>query len=75
MLNLKKGTNYDGVVRIKVKTNRKNVAKTNLYVDFSGHAIMYLAVNDYRVPEAEVIYHYQRILIKKEWLGREENTI
>ena len=75
MLNLKKGTNYDGVVRIKVKTNRKNVAKTNLYVDFSGHSIMYLAVNDYRVPEAEVIYHYQRILIKKEWLGREENTI
>lgn len=65
LLNLNKGTNYEGVVKIKTVSYKKNGNKSHLYIDYNGRAILYVAVNGRRLDEEEAIYNKQQVLIKK----------
>ena len=71
LLNLNKGTTYEGVVKMKTISYKKAGNKSHLYVDFSGKVILFLSVNGRRIDEEDVFYHRQRIEIKKDWLYKE----
>ena len=61
LLNLNKGTNYEGVVRIKTVSNRKTANKSPLFIDFSGKSIMFLSVNGHKIEEDQVVYNRHQV--------------
>lgn len=73
LLNLNKSKKYEGVVKIKLTSNKSYLNQTNLHIDYFGGGILYLAVNGYKIEETNVIFEDHQICIKKEWLSKYDN--
>ena len=49
LLNLNKSKGYEGVVKIRITSLKSPINNNNLYIDYLGSAIMYMAVNHKRI--------------------------
>ena len=56
ILNLNKGTTYEGVVKINVQYQKNKGNSQNLIIDFNGKSLLYLGVNDRKINEEDVIF-------------------
>lgn len=65
MLSLNKSKGYEGVVKIKIISNKVAFNSKNLYIDTIASTILYLSVNSKRIDEKEIIFKNHQILIKK----------
>lgn len=66
---------YEGVVNISLNSQKKKLNSQNLYMNFVGRSVLYLAINGQRIDEEDVTYEKHQILIRKEWLQPHENHI
>lgn len=65
LLSVNKSKGYEGVVKMKIVSNRTPLNSRNLYINFLGNTILYLAVNNKKIEEDEVIFQKHKILIKQ----------
>lgn len=65
LFNLNKSKGYEGVVKIKIISNKSPLNSKNLYIDTIASTILFLSVNFKKIDKTEIIFRNHQVLIKK----------